>query len=256
MKNANTSSSIKQLLQLLCTPFTCVLLVILINLSLISCNKKNNTPAVVEAPQVQNSPSQTLAPVPTTTLMIDSMNTNLKITNISTLSPTYISSFPRVKKYYINLDGDSTMDISFIVTEGWVHGGGLLENKTIDVETLNNNTYILTDSVCTETAYLNCNPSTPGNQISLNKVFPKPLDDGDKIDITTGKWNKGLIFLYFYQANIDTTQCYTSWLDGPWYTFSKPKYIAIKCNGKPCWIKCQVTFYGGLVLHKFAIVKN
>ena len=252
------TTRIKKIHNLCSTPFSLVLAFLCLTICFQACKKK---PTTTEDTSKQNNvttaPSPTTAPAPTTTLIIDSNNTNIKITDISKLSALYVSSFPRINKYFIDLDGDSISDISINVTEGWVYGGGLLEGKTIDVETLNNNTYILTDSLCTETAYLNCNPNNPGIQTTENKVYPKPLDYGQTIDVTSGKWKKGLIFLYAYRANLDTSHCYTSWLIGPWYTFNSPKYMAVKCNGKPAWLKLQVG-YGpqwNLALFKFALVK-
>ena len=161
-------------------------------------------------------------------LIIGIPNSGITITD---MNPTVVlQCYSCQANYAIDINSDKINDINLFLWNDWFYGGMCLESN-LNIETLNNETYVLTDST--------------GN--------PKVLSVGDTIK-TNDRWGNGnLILLIYYGPCVFGGGGYS----GNWYGIQE-KYVGIKCNGLLGWMLIGTPFVDDMPrinFYEYAITK-
>lgn len=208
-------------------------------LVLFSC-KKDKTPEVVVSEQLPSPTPVVPAPLP----RIDSTTSTATIKT----RKIHMSTYPSLNESYFDINGDSINDIVLEVTSVRVFGGMLLIGYDVIIKTLNNDTYVLTDSVYQNTVY-NCNGTLSHNEV--NKAYPRGMVYGDTLK-TNDTWRQGSFYLLKYRQDPDTLYCHKHQLAGFWSQYGY-RYIGIKHQGKFGWFKLS-TGIGQVNIREFAFL--
>lgn len=207
----------------LCSPHNLVLLLLLSCLSFLSCKKDQRLPDEVPiTPKTPEAPSY---------LCIDSTTVLSKVTYLD----YYIAS--SVEKCKIDLDLDNQADIA-------IHFYKDLEDSLtifteLSMETLNEETFILMDSIYFSKRYFSYTSGLMPVYKDFNEIYPKVNRYQDTIPMN-GNWRKGN-YLMAKKISSKYHPPYEWWIEerGNWNN-AGIRYAAVKCKGKLAWIELFV----------------
>ena len=207
-----------------------------------SCKKKNSA-SPVEEPTPVNTGTPTPIIVPRTSWEIDTLDKDLTITK-------HTNTLTNVNE--IDVNGDKIIDIKIGVSS-W-HSANSSHDYSTFIETVNNDTYILTNSVYDIFKFNNCTNTSA--TVSVNGLAVKALKYKEAIN-PNDTWK---------QAKITISQDVIDWPLPPnapcssgYFLINWPskeyRYIAVKIKGKIGWLKILSDGYLGMYLKEYALFK-
>jgi hypothetical protein len=164
---------------------------------------------------------------------------NILIGNTSTKEITYYDVNPDTLLqsrhdtafYKIDINGDQIDDFEFILHNDYIFGGTVLANGVLNIRTLSDNAYVLSDS------------SMKADALSYSDTLKN-----------SNNFRTGLFLLYSTHCSIPPTNVCSSM--GQWDNIDK-KYIGIRLkNDRLGWIKIGVTQDILLKVYEYGIIRD
>jgi len=169
-------------------------------------------------------------------IVIDNKSPNIEYTDIQpdTIVATWVNGV-YLGEYDLDINSDGINDFKFSIDLMYGFGGAALGYCDIRVNTLNENSFILSDS------------------INKDEIYPKIMSCGDTIQLVNNWKNGRLQLLYTTQKCCPPENIF--YTTGIWKNIDK-KSIAIKYKNRYGWITMGISNYYHIKIYEYAISKK
>jgi hypothetical protein len=217
-------------------------------LAFTACKKKDKEEAI-------SNSSDTIKTDTVKSVVISDTDPSVTITDLNPPKNYYPAAHD--DRYFpLDLNSDGKPDFKLYVIGVYTYGDNIFSTSTIIIETLTDNSYILSDSIF-EQKIFNGQDSLLSDSTKY-EVYPKVLSENNVIK-GNDKWRSGAMTLLF------TTYGYTPFSNtvppevivkkykGKWLNTDN-KYIRLKCGNLCGWVKVRVDDKA-LNIYKYAVSK-
>jgi len=181
-----------------------------------------------------------------TPFIIEYNNANILVTNIN--PDIIIDSWNVPKDFLLDINSDGQNDFKFSVMNFYLYGGLILSNSELRIETLNDDSYLLIDSIF---PYVVLRGDTVISQSLVDSLYPKVLSLGDTIG-TNDDWRNGNFNILKSGQDIPPSNEY--FYAGCWWGLDG-KHIGIKYKNLLGWIKIGIPYNSSIKIYEFALSK-
>jgi len=169
------------------------------------------------------------------------------LATVTDINPdTLVASWNVQGLYNLDINKDGTPDFIFKADNSYGCAGAT-QYINLSIETANNSSYILCDSIYSSFYH---SPSGSITITTVNALYPKAMSLDDSITVR-GMWRQGNVsILHSVSGNCPPDGSYTQ--DGKWIGLDQ-KYIGLRCKNRLGWVKIGLPSNNSIRIYEFAL---